>query len=55
MPEHGSVELHVLRVAADVGDQEQGTAGLHGETLPGGSVDGERPEAARVAACPRPG
>ena len=29
VPEEGAVELHVLRVAADIGDQEQGTLGLH--------------------------
>jgi hypothetical protein len=28
VPEERAVELHVLRVAADVGNQEQGTPGL---------------------------
>ena len=29
VPEDSAVDLHVLRVAADVGDQEQRTPGLH--------------------------
>jgi hypothetical protein len=33
VPEDRAVDLHVLRVAADVGDQEQRTPGLHAGTL----------------------
>ena len=33
VPEDAAVELHVLRVAPDVGDQEQRTPGRHSRTL----------------------
>jgi hypothetical protein len=68
VPEEGAVELHVLRVAADVGDQEEGTFGLHADansgmdfqnlTLKSQSLEGvlrpaASPKAGRLAATPK--
>jgi CRP-like cAMP-binding protein len=39
VPEDGAVGLHVLRVAADVGDQEQRTPGLHAGDANRGGMD----------------
>ena len=55
MPEQGAVELHVLRVAADVGNQEQLTPCLHAATLTGGNelVRNGRTKMQSLEACCR--
>jgi hypothetical protein len=54
VPEESAVELHVLRVAADIGDQEQRTPSLHARNANSAALlaPGPRPTGGRPSADP---